>query len=217
MDQRTRRATALRNGLADRLVREGTIRSAAVEAAMRSVPRERFVPELGLAEVYDDRPQLVKADRSGTLSTISQPTMVAIMLEAADLAAGQRVLEIGTGSGYNAALLGTIVGPTGAVVSIDIEDDLVRFAANALATLGLTHVEVHTADGRDGWPSRAPYDCVMATASVDTVPEPWRQQLADGGRLLVPLDSLRTLQVERRHGDAWVALPSSPATFIPLR
>ncbi len=217
MDQRRRRAIALRDGLVDRLVRQGTVRSAAVEAALRAVPRERFVPELDLLEVYDDRPQLVKAGRWGPLSTISQPTMVAIMLEAADLAAGEQVLEIGTGTGYNAALLGTIVGPTGSVVSLDIEDDLVRFAASALDHLGLPHVEVHTADGRDGWPLRAPYDCVMATASVDAVPDPWRQQVADGGRLVVPLDPVRSLQVERRRGDVWIALPSSPATFIPLR
>ena len=217
MEQRRIRAIALRDQLVDRLVRQGVIRSRAVEAAMRSVPRERFVPELELVDVYDDRAQLVKADTTGTLSTISQPTMVAIMLEAADLSPGDRVLEIGTGTGYNAALLGTIVGPTGLVVSIDLEDDLVRFAASALANLGLDHVEVRTADGRDGWPERAPYDCVMATAGVESVPEPWREQVADGGRLLVPLESPRTLRVERRRNGVWSTEASSPARFIPLR
>lgn len=216
-DRRTATGDALRDDLVDRLVAAKTVRSPAVEAAMRSVPRERFVPDLDVASVYDDRAQLVKEEGGSTLSTISQPTMIAIMLELAELSPGDDVLEIGAGTGYNAALLGTIVGPEGSVVSIDVEDDLVRSAADALADVGPSNVEVHTADGRDGWPEGAPYDCVMATVGVPSVPPAWRDQVVDGGRLLAPLLDPRTLRVERRRGDEWETEATSPAAFIPLR
>ena len=210
-------AAALRHALVDRLVAAGTVRSPAVEEAMRTVPRERFVRDLDAGAVYEDRPQLVKAGRDETLSTISQPTMVAIMLELAELSPGDRVLEIGSGSGYNAALLGTIVGPTGAVVGVDIEEDLTRRAEETIGGLGLHHVEVHTGDGRRGWPDGAPYDCVMATVGVDEIPAAWREQVADGGRLLVPVNGPRQLVVERRRGDGFAVEATSPAAFIPLR
>ena len=217
-DPRTEAAAgALRNDLVDRLVAAGTVRSPRVEDAMRAVPRERFVEELDPVVVYEDRPQLVKADARETLSTISQPTMVAIMLELAQLSPGDRVLEIGSGTGYNAALLGTIVGPTGRVVGVDIEEDLTRRAGRTIEELGLHHVEVHAADGRAGWPAEAPYDCVMATVGVDEIPDAWRQQVADGGRLLVPVNGPRLLVVERRHGDDFEVEATSPAGFIPLR
>lgn len=217
MDERATTGTALRHDLVDRLVAAGTIRSAPVEAAMRTVPRERFVPDVDVSIVYADRPQLVKEEAGMTLSTISQPTMIAVMLELAQLSPGDRVLEIGAGTGYNAALLGSIVGPEGSVVSIDVEEDLVRAAADALADVGPGNVEVHAVDGRHGWPDAAPYDCVMATVGVEEVPATWREQVADGGRLLVPLLHPRTLRVERRRGRDWVTEASSPAAFIPLR
>ncbi len=216
-DRRTITATAMREDLVDRLVSSGRIRSPAVERAMRCVPRERFVPDLDVVGVYDDRAQLVKEDAGGTLSTISQPTMVAIMLELARLAPGDHVLEIGTGTGYNAALLGNLVGSAGSVVSIDVEEDLIGGAAAVLTDLGASNVVVHVADGRDGWPDEAPYDCVMATVGVRSVPPAWRVQTADGGRLLAPLLDSQTLQVERRDGDSWTAEATSPASFIPLR
>ena len=210
-------AEARRADLVDRLVVAGTVRSPAVEHALRTVPRERFVPEVDPAEVYEDRPQLVKADGAETLSTISQPTMVAIMLELAQLAPGERVLEIGSGTGYNAALLGTLVGPTGTVVGVDIEEDLVRRARTVLDGLGLTQVAVHAADGREGWPPDSPYHCVMATVGVDEIPSAWRDQVGEGGRLLVPVNGPRELVVERRRGDRFEREATSPAAFIPLR
>lgn len=217
MDDRQTTAIALREELVDRLVSTGRVRSPAVERALRSVPRERFVPDLGVLAVYDDRAQLVKEDAGGTLSTISQPTMVAVMLELAQLSPGDRVLEVGTGTGYNAALLGELVGPEGHVVSIDVEEDLVGGAASVLVELGVSNVEVHVGDGRDGWPDDAPYDCVMATVGVPSVPPAWRVQTADGGVLLAPLLDSHTLHVERRDGDAWTLEATSPASFIPLR
>ncbi len=216
MDNETA-ATAMREELVDAMVRAGTVVSPAVEEALRTVPRERFVPELDVVAVYEDRAQLVKAEDRRTLSTISQPTMVAIMLELARLRPGAAVLEIGTGTGYNAALLGHVVGPTGRVVSVDVEADLVAAARATLDELGFDHVEVHAADGREGWPDGAPYDVVMATASVNAVPDVWRAQCADGGRLLVPVDRERRLRVERRDGDDWILESTSGAAFIPLR
>ncbi len=213
----THDAAARRGALVDRLVAERTIRSPVVEAAMRRVPRERFVPHVDLADVYEDRPQLVKRDETGPLSTISQPTMIAIMLEAARLSDGDRVLEIGSGTGYNAALLATIVGPTGSVVGIEIEDDLVRSSQAALADVGLANVTVHIADGRQGWPDDAPYDCVMATVGAEQISEVWREQVARGGRLLVPLLRQRRLVVQERDRDGWTTVVTSPASFIPMR
>lgn len=208
---------ALRHALVDELVADGRIGSRSVEDAMREIPREVFVPDLDLQRVYEDRPQLVKADATRTLSTISQPTMVAIMLELADLSPGDRVLEIGSGTGYNAALLATLVGPEGEVIGVDIEEDLVRSSREALASLGLRNVAVHAGDGRDGWPDDAPYDCVMATVGAEEVPLAWRYQVVDGGRLLVPMLRENRLVVEQRSGDAWEPVATSPAAFIPLR
>ena len=210
-------ASALREDLVDRLVADGRVRSPAVEAALRSVPRERFVPDVDVLAAYEDRAQLVKAEGRETLSTISQPTMVAIMLELAELEPGDRVLEIGSGTGYNAALLGTLVGPSGSVVGVEIEPDLVRQSAGALADASVDNVTLHAADGRLGWPDEAPYDCVMATVGADDVPTAWRDQVADGGRLLVPLLREHLLVVEERHGDRWERVATSPAAFIPLR
>lgn len=216
-DRQIAAAAAMRDDLVDRLVARGTVRTPAVEAAMRSVPRERFVHGLDVLAVYDDRAQVVKEDAGGALSTISQPTMIAIMLELARISPGDRVLEIGTGTGYNAALLGTLVGAEGSVVSVDVEEDLVRSAADAMAELGLHHVEVHAADGRHGWAGGMPYDCVMATVGVSEVPAAWREQVAEGGRLLFPLLRPNKLLVERRHDDGWETEATSPAAFIPLR
>lgn len=209
---------ALRDQLVDRLVREASVRTPAVEAALRAVPRHEFVPEVDPEVAYEDRPQLVKRGPTGTLSTISQPTMVAIMMELTELGPGQRVLEIGTGTGYNAALLGHLVGPGGTVVSVDVEADLVERAATLLAELGLDQVSVHVGDGREGWGPDAPYDCVIATAGVDTVPPAWRDQTVVGGRLLVPMLGPQTLLVEVREGEeTWRTEATSPAAFIPLR
>lgn len=215
---RTEDATARREALVDRLVAAGTVRTGEVERAMRTVPRHRFVPEVDLATAYDDRAQLVKDGDDGALSTISQPTMVAVMLELAGVRPGHRVLEIGTGTGYNAALLAHLVGVDGEVVSIDLEADLVERARTLLASLGLTQVAVHVGDGASGWPASAPFDCVIATAGVEAVPAAWREQTAVGGRLLVPMLDDRLLLVEERTAeDRWATVATSPAAFIPLR
>ncbi|HWB67595.1 MAG TPA: methyltransferase domain-containing protein [Mycobacteriales bacterium] len=179
----------LRSRLVERLVAGGTIVTANVRRALAAVPRERFVPEVDLTEAYADAPVALKRGRTGRmLSTVSQPTMVATMLEMLRVEAGQRVLEIGTGSGYNAALLAELVGPKGSVVSVEVEADLTERASAALAATGYAErVQTHTADGAAGWSADAPYDRIIATVGVGEIPRPWVDQLRVGGWLVAPV------------------------------
>jgi protein-L-isoaspartate(D-aspartate) O-methyltransferase len=165
----------------------GRLRTPAVEEAFRAVPRHLFLPGLGPAEAYADEAVAVQSTAGVTTSSASQPSMVAIMLEQLDLRPGQRVLEIGAGTGFNAALLARIVGPHGAVTTVDIDEDLVARAAVHLAAAGVTGVELVTGDGALGHPPRAPYDRIVLTVGSDDVRPEWVTQLAPGGRLLLPL------------------------------
>lgn len=210
-------ATELRDALVDDLIERRVVTSAMVETAIRAVPREFFVPEVALRDAYADRPQRVKEVGGLTLSTISQPTMIAIMLEAAELEPGHRVLEIGTGSGYNAALLAEIVGPAGRVVTIDVEHDLVVAARDRLSRRGLDQVVTITADGREGFPSGGPYHRLISTVGVTQVFPSWVDQIVDGGLVLAPLLGEDRLVVARRQGGELREVSSSPARFIPLR
>ncbi len=179
----------------DRLVAElrerGTIRTEAVAAAFAEVPREHFIPSLlaehGLEAVYADEAVVTKRDSHGMpISSSSQPTIMALMLELLDLRPGQRVLEVGAGTGYNAALIRRIVGRAGEVTTIDVDPELARTARAALRRAGY-RARVVVGDGRAGWVGRAPYDRMIITASADRIPRAWLDQLSDGGRLIVPL------------------------------
>jgi len=177
--------------LVDQLVRRKLIRSAALREAFLAVPRETFIPavmgEKGLDAVYKDEAYPAKVDESGRwLSSSSQPGIMAQMLEGLELKPGVRVLEIGTGTGYNAALLAHMLGSAGRVVTVDIDDDLARQARSALSTTGLK-VEVVTADGLLGRAAAAPYDRIIVTATPPRLPIAWRDQLTEGGLLIVPL------------------------------
>lgn len=169
----------------------GTIRTEAVAAAFAAVPREQFIPTLlaeqGLEAVYRDEAVVTKRDQHGTpISSSSQPTIMALMLELLELGPGQRVLEVGAGTGYNAALISRIVGRRGEVTTIDVDPELVRSARSALRGAGY-RARVVAGDGRAGWAERAPYDRMIVTASADRIPRAWLDQLADGGRLIMPL------------------------------
>lgn len=165
----------------------GALRSPAVIDAMASVPRHAFLPP-GTRRPYADTPVLLKSSRRGeSLSTASQPRMVALMLEALAPKSGHAVLEIGTASGYNAALLSTLVGDTGTVVSIEIDAELSAHARGALDLAGFHSVRLVVGDGRFGYPGLAPYDRIVVTASAATVEPAWSEQLAVGGRLVVPI------------------------------
>jgi protein-L-isoaspartate(D-aspartate) O-methyltransferase len=150
-----------------------------VLAAMRAVPREAFVPEGERAWACDDSPLPIGAGQ-----TISQPYIVALTTQALALHGGERVLEIGTGSGYAAAVLGRIAGEVHTVERIAALADA---AAQTLAELGITNVQVHTGDGTLGWPPAAPYDAIAVTAAGPVLPAALKGQLKPGGRLVMPV------------------------------
>ncbi|GAA2302510.1 hypothetical protein GCM10009853_068950 [Glycomyces scopariae] len=177
---RTRLVGGLRTG--------GALRSEPVATAMLAVPRHRFLPEAPLRAAYADDVYVTKRDSDGEpVSSASQPSIVAEMLEQLDVRPGHRVLEIGAGTGYNAALLDALTGPTGSVTTVDIDADTVSRARRALDATGCERVRTVRADGEHGWPGGAPYDRVIATVGTWDLPPAWWDQLAEGGRLVAPL------------------------------
>ena len=170
----------------EHLIGQG-IRDPEVLAAMREVPREAFVAE-GMEELaYEDNPLPIDEGQ-----TISQPYIVAYMTEALELSAQDRVLEIGTGSGYAAAVLSRIVTT---VYTVERLAGLARSAGQRLEMLGYTNIHVHEGDGTLGWPEHAPYDAIVVTAGAPDVPKPLLEQLAIGGRLVIPVGLTSYLQM----------------------
>jgi len=178
---------ARRQAMVDRQIVARGVTDPRVLRAMRDVPRHLFVPAAYAAQAYEDHPLPIDEGQ-----TISQPYIVALMTECLDLEEGDKVLEIGTGSGYQAAVLARIARR---VLTIEIHEPLARKAAETLAGLGATNVEVRAGDGFFGWPEEAPFDAVIVTCAVPRVPEPLLEQLAEGGRLVVPLGDPRSYQV----------------------
>ena len=187
------------------------IDDAAVLAALRAVPREQFVGARWQAQAYDDTPLPIEDGQ-----TISQPYIVALMLASLRLRPSDRVLEIGAGSGYASALASRIVAHVDAV---ERHPRLAELARERLARLGHDNVAVHCADGSAGWPAGSHYDAVMVAASGPRVPEPLRRQLADGGRLVMPVESghgVQRLLLVRREGNAFVESDLGGVMFVPL-
>ncbi len=214
-------AERLRNALVDQLRADGHARTPAVETALRTVPRHVFVPEASLEDAYANAPVHIKYDTDGTsISCASQPGVVALMLDQLDAQPGERILELGAGTGYNAGLLAHLVGESGHVTTLDVDDDLVQDARAHLAAAGITNVQAVTRDGALGHAEGAPYDRIIATVGAHGVPHAWLQQLAPGGRLLVPQrlkgTVSRSIAYEQRDG-RWLSLGSEMNTFMPLR
>lgn len=180
-------AERVRASMVDVLCDAGRIRSPSVEDAFRNVPRHLFLPGLALDEAYADEAVAVQFADGVATSSASQPSMMAIMLEQLDLRPGQRVLEIGAGTGYNAALMARIIGPSGTVTAVDIDEDLVERAAANLASAGVDGVELVAADGALGHPPGAPYDRIVLTVGSGDIRPEWVAQLVPGGRLLLPI------------------------------
>jgi protein-L-isoaspartate(D-aspartate) O-methyltransferase len=194
---KTGSSTALRREMVATLQRAGAIRSKSIRRAFQSLPRELFVPEIaarsGLPSIYQPERALATAldGRGVSISSSSAPIIMGLMLEALQLSPGLRVLEVGAGTGYNAALLKYLVGEEGVVTSVDIESAFARQARRALARSG-SNCRVVIGDGRDGWARGAPYDRIMVTAASDTVTQAWRDQLIDGGLIELPLRVTRS-------------------------
>jgi protein-L-isoaspartate(D-aspartate) O-methyltransferase len=178
-------------------------------AAMRSVPRHEFVPPAGRREAYGDHPIPI-----GHGQTISQPYIVAFMTEALSLHGGERVLEVGTGSGYQAAVVARIAAE---VFSIEIVAPLAEESAERLRRLGFDNVHVRAGDGYLGWPEAAPFDAVIVTAAAPRIPEPLKEQLRDGGRLIVPVgEEWQELVLLTRHGERFEERRVLPVRFVPM-
>jgi len=212
-------ANTLNQMLVDQLKWKGSLTLPEVEAAFRAIPRHLFLPDLPLEEVYQDEAIATKMLDGQFVSSSSQPAIMAIMLEQLQLETGQRVLEIGAGTGYNAALMAHIVGETGQVVTIDIDEDIVEGARNHLASAGFTNVRVICADGADGYAELAPYDRIILTVNASDIAPAWQDQLKANGRLLLPL-SLRGPQVSTvfaKEQDYLVSTSLKACGFVNLR
>jgi protein-L-isoaspartate(D-aspartate) O-methyltransferase len=213
------------NQLIDALIRvmlkNGSLKSVAIEQAFRGVPRHLFLPNEPLERAYKDIAITVKkSDESVPTSASSQPSIMAVMLEQLELQPGMRILEIGAGTGYNAALMAKLVGETGSVVTIDIQPDLIDQARINLARAGFERVQAITADGGEGYPLGAPYDRIILTVSSWIITPAWREQLKDGGRIVLPLSLLngpmKSTAFERR-GNELISLSLWDCGFMPLQ
>jgi len=187
------------------------VSDAAVLEAMRRVPRHRFVPAEYLSAAYEDHPLPI-----GYGQTISQPYIVAVMTEALQIEPGDRVLEIGTGSGYQAAILADLGIE---VYTVEIIPELADQARARLAELGYSNVQVLTGDGYFGWEDHAPYDAIIVTAAPDHLPQPLVGQLKEGSRLVVPIGppgSYQTLWLFEKQGGQVQATDLGGVLFVPL-
>ncbi len=200
---------AERRRMVDEQLRARDIRSAPVLEAMRKVPRHVFVPEPQRALAYSDSPLPI-----GHGQTISQPYIVAFMTQALDITSGDRVLEIGTGSGYQAAVLGALAKE---VYTIEIVPQLAERARKTLSSLGYRNIHVRTGNGYLGWPEHAPYDRVMVTAAPDEVPPALLQQLKVGGLMAIPVGTgTQELRILRRTATGTETLSTLPVRFVPM-
>jgi protein-L-isoaspartate(D-aspartate) O-methyltransferase len=217
----------------DRMVAEvsagGQPVSDAVAQAMRVVPRHLFLPEVPAELAYRDDAIVTRRDPKGQpTSSSSQPKIMAIMLDQLGLAPGHRVLEIGAGTGYNAALMKHLVGPGGTVVTVDLDEEVAAEAAAHLGAAGYPDVTVVAADGAAGYPPGAPYDRIIATVGVSDLAPAWLAQLGPGGRIVVPLDlrgSQRSVAFERDpdgpaesgRPEVWRSRSVVPCGFMRMR
>ncbi|HEX2494441.1 MAG TPA: protein-L-isoaspartate(D-aspartate) O-methyltransferase [Steroidobacter sp.] len=184
-----------------------------VLAALRATPRERFVPEEVKTFAYGDYPLPI-----GEGQTISQPYIAALMTELAQPRATDRVLEVGTGSGYQAAVLAALAAH---VYTIELEPSLARRAEKILRELNYRNITTRTGDGYQGWPAEAPFDVIVVTAAPDHVPEPLLKQLKPGGRMVIPVGERNATQqlqlIEKGSNGKLVARTVSAVQFVPLR
>lgn len=203
-------AEAERRAMVETQISARRIRDSRVLAAIQSVPRHEFVPAELRAHAYEDRPLPIGYDQ-----TISQPYIVAFMTEQLAPQPTQRVLEIGTGSGYQAAVLAKLVAE---VYTIEIVEPLAKRATADLSRLGFENVHVRAGDGYQGWPEAAPFDAIIVTCAPEHVPEPLVRQLKDGGRMIIPVGESGRQQLyvlEKRSGKV-ERRAVLPVRFVPM-
>ena len=201
---------AARERMAERLA--SRVDDEATLDALRAVPRHAFVPENRRGSAYEDRPLPI-----GQNQTISAPHMVAMMADRLDLEPGERVLEIGTGCGYHAAVTAELIG-AGNVYSMEYHDELAERARQTLADLGYGAVSVRAGDGHEGWPEHAPYDAAYLTCAAESFPEAVIEQVREGGRLLAPIGDgrQRLVYAEKRNGTLRRE-EGSRVRFVPMQ
>ncbi len=198
-----------RDVMVDRHIVPAGVQDPTVLAAMRRVPRHRFVPETESARAYEDNPLPI-----GYGQTVSQPSLVGLMLEALKLSGDDKVLEVGTGSGYQAALLAEIVTT---VCTIEIVEPLAQQARKILEELGYGRVQVRTGDGYRGWPEDAPFDAIVVSAAPDDIPQALLEQLAIGGRLILPVGRfLQRLVLVQRTQAGYERTKLGFVRFVPM-
>ncbi|HZR06924.1 MAG TPA: protein-L-isoaspartate(D-aspartate) O-methyltransferase [Candidatus Udaeobacter sp.] len=201
---------AQRKRMVEQQLKPRGIKDERVLAAMVKVPREEFIPVEARAGAYEDGPLPIGYDQ-----TISQPYIVAFMTEQLRLKPSDRVLEVGTGSGYQAAILAELVSE---VYSIEIVEPLAKIAEATLQRLGYENVHVKIGDGYKGWPEEGPFDAIIVTCAPDKVPQPLVDQLKDGGRMVVPVGDRLAQQLyllEKKNGQLKESA-TLPVRFVPM-
>jgi protein-L-isoaspartate(D-aspartate) O-methyltransferase len=209
-EQDDRFASARERMVQDQIIARG-VQDSATLYAMRMVPRHEFVPSALMNYAYDDNPLPI-----GSEQTISQPYIVALMTELIKPKKGQRVLEVGTGSGYQAAVLAEVVD---SVYTVEILPELAASSAERLKRLGYSNVIVRCGDGYEGWKEFAPFDGILVTAAAEDIPQPLIDQLKDGGIFVIPVGSVMSVQaltVVKKHGKDIETRTVLPVRFVPL-
>ncbi|MFY9823757.1 MAG: protein-L-isoaspartate(D-aspartate) O-methyltransferase [Thermoanaerobaculia bacterium] len=209
-DPREDALAVARQRMVDEQIQSRGVTDPQVLAAMRAVPRHLFVPTGERLAAYEDHPLAI-----GSGQTISQPYMVALMTSLLGVHPGQRVLEVGTGSGYQAAVLSHLVRE---VYSIEIRAPLGRRARSTLAALGYHNIQLRIGDGYQGWPSAAPFDAIVVTAAPPRIPDPLLAQLKAGGRMVIPVGTARQdlLVLTKRADGGFDTTTVMPVLFVPM-
>ena len=200
-----------RKSMVEQQLHNRGIYDARLLAAFESIPRHLFVPEAVRLLAYDDCPHPI-----GYQQTISQPFIVAYMTQALELTGTERVLEVGTGSGYQAAILSCLVPE---VHTVELIPALAESAAKVLAGLGIKNVSVHVGDGSQGWSDAVPYDAILVSAAAPRAPKSLLNQLVDHGRMILPVGErgYQVLELWRRDGESFFSEELLPVAFVPLR
>ena len=204
--------TKLREAMVSSQIEARGVKDATTLAALRKVPRHQFVAANQATDAYDDSPLPI-----GYGQTISQPYIVAYMTEIIKPKPGYKVLEIGTGSGYQAAILGEIVSK---VSTVEIIPELGKQASTRLKTLNYKNIEVKIADGYHGWKEHAPFDAIVVTAAAEYIPPPLKEQLKDGGRMIIPVGSpymTQQLMLIEKKGNKYLTKSMMPVRFVPFK